>query len=102
VTDEWLSPWEPIGGPRDAEVLSRELARECPKGHVLYGRAATFLARRQDCDDFLVRLEGGRMAVVHLTWSRETDPYWPGTTLYESMAEWRDRVMIPDHADWTE
>ena len=40
-------------------------------------------------------LDGGGYAMVHLTWSQETDPRWPVASLFESLTEWRDGVMIP-------
>ena len=99
---EWLIPWWPVNDPEDAAAWKLELQRECPVGHVLHGREATFIARRRDRDDFLVRLDEGQVAMVHLTWRQETDPYWPSTTLYQSLSEWRDEVMMPDHEDWTD
>lgn len=39
------------------------------------------------------------VAVVHLTYSKrpETDPSWPETTLFESLEDWIERGMKPDH-----
>lgn len=97
---EWLIPWIPVEDPRDAVAWARELKRECPVGHLLYGREASFLGRRQDRDDFLVALPNGEIAMVHLTWQPEKDPRWPASRLFESVAIWRHEVMVPDHAEW--
>jgi hypothetical protein len=97
---EWLVPWIPVEDPKDETAWARELTRECPVGHLLHGREARFVARRQDRDDFLVALSNGEVAMVHLTWAQETDPSWPASALYESLAIWRDEVMVPDHEEW--
>lgn len=57
--------------------LERELQRELPTGHVLQGHAALAIARRQARDDVVFVLDDGRICVVHLTWSVETNPNWP-------------------------
>jgi hypothetical protein len=77
-------PWVPVTGSALRDELIREL---CPD-HVLHGVAVTPLARRGTRDDVLFQLDDGtgRVAVVHLTWSRETSPEWPWTTLFESLA----------------
>jgi hypothetical protein len=97
---EWLEPWIPIDDVERAAVLKRELVREVSKGHVLEGRDAEFIAQRQDRDDFLVALEQGEIGIVHLTWSIETDPQFPGAALYPSFEEWRTTVMLPDADEW--
>lgn len=99
---EWLRPWRGVSDPTDALAWARELKRECSAGHLLHGQDATFIARRQDRDDFLVLLADGRVAEVHLTWSEENDPRWPAAKTYETLAMWRDEVMEPDHRDWEE
>ncbi len=97
---DWLKPWIVVEDPRDATAWSRELKQECPIGHILFGRDATFLARRQDRDDFLISLGGGEVAMVHLTWRQETNPIWPAAEVFASLEQWRDEVMIPEHAEW--
>lgn len=97
---EWLEPWAVVKDPQDAIAWSHELKRECPPGHMLFDREITFLGRRLDRDDFLVSLDAGKVAVVHLTWRRETDPLWPATKVFASLGQWREEVMAPDHAEW--
>lgn len=53
------------------------LERELSPAHVLRDRVVAALARRDDCDDVVVRLDDGRLCVVHLTWSVETNPRFP-------------------------
>jgi hypothetical protein len=99
-----LTPWEVIHDTPQvqghAERLSTELQREIPSTHVLCGIKATAIAHRIDQDDVLFELEGQMLlAVVHLTWSRETDPRWPDTTLFESWEHWVREEMLPAHED---
>ena len=98
---EWLIPWHPLEGGTPDDGTVRELRREMCRGHVLHGVPVRPVARRQDCDDVLFELlDGtGRLAVVHLTYARETDPQWPETTLFD---RWQDfeRQMREEHADW--
>lgn len=51
--------------------LHRELLRELPSGHLLYGKAVKVVAHRKGSDDILCRHEdnGKRFTVIHLTWS---------------------------------
>lgn len=78
--------WTAIEDGEEARGLERELARELPPGHRLAGRAVRALARGPDDDDVLYGLPDDALAVVHLTWRRETDPEWPWTAVYDSPA----------------
>lgn len=85
----------------DDRRLVDELRRELPPGHILDGLAVTVRARRQDRDDVLFGvLDGsGRLAVVHLSYTAESDPRWPLTTLYSNEAEF-SAAMAADNADF--
>jgi len=91
----WLEPWSAIEGPEEQEAMLAELRVELCPSHVLYGLSAVALARRHDQDDVLFELGDGRIAEVHLTWSRksERDPRWPRTTIFASAADWSERQM---------
>lgn len=95
----WLEPWHP-----DHSRLERELAREVGPNHPLAGRRAVEIGRRQDSGAVLFHLPDGPApyAVVHLTFSRarETGAEWPRTVLYDSLEDWIERCMKPDHAAW--
>ena len=82
-------------------ALERELGRELPAGHPLHGLPVRTLGRRQDCDDVLLAVEdgSGRVAVVHLTWTRSPPEQllWPRTVLYPSFEGWIAEGMRPDH-----
>ncbi|GAA2220492.1 hypothetical protein GCM10010413_09630 [Promicromonospora sukumoe] len=65
------------GEPADAEHswnVRRELEREIGVGHVLHGERFDVLARFSGADKVLLRLAGGRFAVVHPTWSVRAEP----------------------------
>lgn len=81
----WPVPWFAT-----EEALDLELARETGARHPLAGRRAVAIARRNDADGVLFRLPDGPalLALVHLTWRRETDPRWPFTTSFDSVEAW--------------
>jgi hypothetical protein len=96
---ELMPPWhEDNGAP-----LVKELERELAPGHVLYGVSVSALARHHDRDDVLFALNDGtlRVAVVHLTHSKGTDPHWPRTALFENLEAWLSS-MRADHAEFGE
>lgn len=89
-----LEPWHRVNSP---ENLEAELARELLPGHRLHGRQGLrALARRADREDVLFANET-LAAVVHLTWSKETDPRWPSADIYPSLELWVTQRMNPDH-----
>lgn len=65
---EFWKPWYPIesDGPQQA-AMETELARELRPGHVLLGRAAKAVARRQDIGDVLYLIDD-LWVIVHLLW----------------------------------
>jgi hypothetical protein len=98
----WLEPW---GSTEDSHVragLEAQLALELGPRHVLYGIRCRLIARRDFTDDALFSLPDGKIAEVHMTWSKqmETDPRWPGTAVFASLEEWARERMIPLHQEW--
>ena len=88
-------------------MAQERLAKEAGPGHVLSGRPVIAVGRRMDSDDVLFFLPGGpaMLAVVHLTWSTRTpeaDPRFPHTDLYQSVAQWIEKRMIPDGNEFLE
>ena len=81
-----LEPWYQVSDP----ALVAELTRELPPGHALFGKDVRVIARRRDRDDVLFEICDGtqRLAKVHLTYTKESDPSWPSTQLFSSQAEW--------------
>jgi hypothetical protein len=103
---EMLIPWRIIEDSPEiqnrAEHLSARLASDVPPKHVLCGLQARAVATRIDRDDVLFEVEGGEMplAVVHMTWRKETDPRWPNTKLFQSWEQWVLDEMLPAHEDY--
>jgi len=103
---EILTPWRIIEDSPEikdhAKRLADELESEVPPNHVLYGLKTRALATRRDRDDVLFEIEGGQMplAVVHMTWRKETDPYWPSTKLFQSWDDWVRDEMLPANQEY--
>jgi hypothetical protein len=78
--------------PSDAHKFEIELEGEICKTHPLSGTTFMCVARRDGQDDFLFRLESHEraFAVVHLTWSQETEPDFPWTTFFASEQDFID------------
>ena len=88
----WPTPWREVTDPEEALRLVAELRREVPEGHAMHGRAAYAFARREDCDDVLYAFEDGAVAQVHLTWSGETNPWFPQVQIFKNADVWRDQL----------
>lgn len=71
---------------REASLFESELAKEISQKHPLAGVFAKCISRIGDRDDFLFALGAHEkpLAIVHLTWSKETDPEFPQTTFFDS------------------
>ncbi len=97
----WLEPWYPVDDEMICQGLERQLMLEIPADHILAHESVRLIARRDDTDDALFALTRGRVAEVHMTWrrSRETDPRWPATAIFSSLAEWTAESMIPLHRE---
>jgi hypothetical protein len=54
---------------------------------------------RIDRDDVLFEIEGAEMplAVVHLTWNKETNPLWPHTKFFQDWEHWVRSDMLLNH-----
>jgi hypothetical protein len=101
---EWLEPWSSATqmGEQAAKGWQRQLQIELPPGHVLYGLPVKLLARSNGDDALFEILDGsGRVADVHLTWSKSQERLpWPGTGIYSSLEDWSAKVMYPLHQEW--
>jgi hypothetical protein len=84
-------PRAPVSADQ-AQSLEQELRRELRPDHALAGIEVACLARRADQDDGLFRLRGheSEFAIVHLTWTRESVPEWPATTLFANAEDLAD------------
>ena len=91
---EWLDPWNP-----EKSGLERELESEVSPKHPLFQIEAVAVARRKDTDDVLFFLPKNTpsLAVVHLTWRKETSDEWPFTCFYSSLEDFIQNCMKPEH-----
>jgi len=100
---EWLDPWWSTEGmdPHFHETFQRQLELEVPPGHPLFGVKVELIGRGSGDDALFKLLDGtGRVAVVHLTWSKGQERLpWPRTTIYQDMQEFIEKCMRPDHQD---
>jgi hypothetical protein len=98
----WLEPWQPLAAAARGP-FEHALQRELTAGHALFGRSARAIAKRIDTDDVLFALEDPeQLAVVHLTHARNRTPEWPHSMVFESVQDFVEGCMQPDHAEHTE
>jgi hypothetical protein len=102
---EILIPWRIITdiSETSAEGLTAELSSELVPKHILYGLTARAVAFRIDRDDVLFEIDGAdtSLAVVHLTWRKESDPRWPTTRFFASWEQWVRDEMLPAHQEYS-
>jgi hypothetical protein len=98
----WKEPWFSIDGQsEDQDRLEKELEKELPHGHILEGRDCRAMACRIDIDDVLFLLDGGPgVAVVHLTYNRESDPAWPHAEIFADGADFEARRLAQDATEY--
>ncbi|WP_029913258.1 hypothetical protein [Pelobacter seleniigenes] len=101
---EWLEPWCSVMqmGEQIAQSWQRQLQIEVLPGHSLFGKPVKLLARGNGDDALFEILDGsGRVANVHLTWSKSQERLpWPRTDIYSGLQDWGERVMVPEHQEW--
>ena len=100
-----LIPWLIITetSEKKGELLTAELSSELSPTHVLYGLTARPVAARIDRDDVLFESKDVAMplAVVHLTWRKESDARWPTTRFFASWEQWIHDEMLPANEEYT-
>lgn len=94
----YVSPWfDILETPDVGASLKAELLTELAPEHTLYGWGVELLARREDCDDVLVELDNGHVAVVQLTWKgRPEQGGFPRTELFWDKKDFWRRKMKND------
>ncbi|MFB7155629.1 hypothetical protein [Lysinibacillus sp. NPDC056232] len=66
-----------------SESFNEELEKELSPKHILFGKEAVAVARREDKDDVIFWIKKpNKYAVVHLTYSKETSSEFPITSLF--------------------
>ncbi len=102
---QWLHPWHAVAdlGARFAAAFEEVLRGEVAPGHALHGVPVEAIGKRDGRDDVLFRLldGSGRVAVVHLTWTKSPPerPPWPATALFASVDEFAAERMRLDHEE---
>ena len=98
---EWLDPWWPTEGfDREFhEAFRNQLELELPPGHAVYGLPVRLIARGNGDDALFEITDGsGRVALVHLTWSKSQERLpWPRAAIFRDLQEFIRQAMIPDH-----
>lgn len=85
--------WEEIR-PKAQQAFVTELKREVVPGHLLYKVPVEAIARRSGTDDVLFAILGSAsVAVVHLSYSKETNPQWPRTEFFADLSEWKAHCL---------
>lgn len=88
VATDLSSEWSVVQGLGEAAELEAELEREVSAGHVLCDRAAVAVAIRRHRKEAIFWLsDRSEWALVHLTWSAESDPRWPSTEIHGTWAD---------------
>ena len=100
---EWLEPWAPLTAAQARERERQLLASLVPE-HALHGRGARALAARQDdAPDSLFALEApAELCVISLSPGRKRSADSPYFTRFDSLEEFRQACMLPDHLEHTD
>ena len=100
---EWLEPWSALPDAR-ARERERQLQSHLIPDHPLHGRPARALAeRRDDAPDTLFALESPvELCVVSLGAVRKRSASSPFFSVFESLTEFREACMLPDHQEYTD
>ena len=99
----WLSPWTSFTD-RDVSWFERELHRELAQGHPMFDRMKGAKALAENGYDVLFELcTPTQYAVVNLRFIATAPPQLPlpHTDLFETIRDFFERRMKPDHDDFT-
>ncbi|MBK9071058.1 MAG: hypothetical protein IPL79_08665 [Myxococcales bacterium] len=71
------------------KVLGLNSAPQLPKNHILSGMKLNKIATRIDSDDVLYLIDSNlpKIALIHLTYAKETEAAWPIAQIYENLDE---------------
>lgn len=102
---EWLEPWSSTESmdARFHDGFVKQLQVEVASGHELHGLPVRLIARGNGDDTLFEILDGsGRVAVVHLTWSKKPEKLpWPRTRIFANLQTFEQERMIPEHNEWS-
>ena len=83
--------WDIIDATSSPKWL-KQLNSELNRTHPLYRRATKALARCYGQDDVLYQLDGGKCAIVHLTYSRNNADGWPRFVAFEKLEDAEEHI----------
>lgn len=85
------------------QSLMNEFRLELSDHHILSKKKVELIARKSNNDDIILEFDGGRIAVVHLTWSskEEIDGY-PISRIYKDKMEFWNKEMKKDIFEFKE
>jgi hypothetical protein len=90
-----VSPWHAPSASA-AQSLIAEAEEEIAADHPLKGMINSVLARSSASDDVLFQLKDGRVADVHLTWSRQREQSpWLRHKIFSNVDEWTVAILGP-------
>jgi hypothetical protein len=96
---DWLEPWAPLTHARAGE-LTRKLTSALSADHALRERQPEAVAARIDTPDTLFWLrDPEQLCLIHLVKPRRADDTWPEQTEYDSVQDFIDGCMQPDHLE---
>ena len=79
------------------DSLINQLQLELSDNHILSNKSIELIARKTNNNDIILKLENGRIAVVHLTWkSKKEIEGYPLTRLYKDKIEFWEKEMKID------
>jgi hypothetical protein len=100
MEDIWTGPWYAVDDEAVRRAWEEELRKEIGPKHPLWNVGMQLVARRDDRDAAVFRLDDGRIAEVHVTWTgtAERDP-WPRTAIFANVDHWRAAWLLRDEAE---
>jgi hypothetical protein len=104
---EWLDPWWSTAEQSDEfhKTFEAQLRLEICADDLIYRIPAKIIGRGTGDDALFQLLDGsGRVAFVHLQWGklpgRAEDKFRTRSRVYESLEEFAEQSMVPDHQEW--
>jgi hypothetical protein len=104
---EWLDPWWSTAEQTENfhQTFAAQLRLELCEDDPTYGVPVKILGRGNGDDALFQLLDGsGRVAFVHLHWSRlpgrTDDKFRTRSHVYGSLEAFREQHMIPEHTQW--
>lgn len=95
----WLEPWEAVSEGQKA-AIKNELQAELTFHHPLFGEQLEPIGRSLANDDVLFVKEGGKLVIVHLTWSGLGDSQYPSTEFFNTWVEFASQKMAIDNLSY--